>query len=260
MSYLFWHGISISILSGDNGILNKAVGSKEETRGATVKEYVDLWNINNESDKYAESSILQSKNSLLDDLENQKLLMNDERTRLEAGETITIGSKQISLGNNDDLSKITNDFMGKNETEFFDIVNGNNGYKMIGKVERNTTNYYLQHNDKRYIITFDWDENGYYIQNVSEYENLLKDVTYAITNDINIYQGELYSTDIHDYIENIYELEDIEYICNDENIATIDSNGIIRGINVGETTITLRGVKTGKTIEINLTVSPTGKN
>ncbi len=31
-------------------------------------------------------------------MENQKLLINDERTRLEAGETITIGSKQISLG------------------------------------------------------------------------------------------------------------------------------------------------------------------
>ena len=91
-------GISISMLSGDNGILTRAVDSKEETRGATVKEYFDLWKINKESDKYAESSTSQSQNSLLDDLENQKLLINDERTRLEAGETITIGSKQISLG------------------------------------------------------------------------------------------------------------------------------------------------------------------
>ena len=31
-------------------------------------------------------------------MENQQLLINDERTRLETGETITIGSKQISLG------------------------------------------------------------------------------------------------------------------------------------------------------------------
>ncbi len=91
-------GISISMLSGDNGILTRAVDSKEETRGATVKEYVYLWKINKVTDNYTESEETQSQNELLDDLENQKLLINDERTRLEAGETIIIGSKQISLG------------------------------------------------------------------------------------------------------------------------------------------------------------------
>ena len=99
-------GISVQMLTGDNGILNRAVESKEETRGGTVKEYLDLWKFNKKTDKYAGNKTSQSQNELLNDLENQGLLINDERTRLEAGETITIGSKQISLGELDEIKEV----------------------------------------------------------------------------------------------------------------------------------------------------------
>ena len=99
-------GISIQMITGNNGILNRAGESKEETRGGTVKEYIDLWKTNKEADKHAGNKTAQTQNELLNDLENQELLINDERTRLEAGETITIGSKQISLGELDEFEEV----------------------------------------------------------------------------------------------------------------------------------------------------------
>ena len=174
---------------------------------------------------------------------------NDTSEAINLG-TLTDENNRI----NSDLSKITNDFIGKSEYEFFNIIDESNEYKSICELSDDSgTHYYIQYNGKRYIITFNWDEIGYFISDVEEYKNPLKDVTYAITNDIDIYQGD--TKDVHDYIENMYELEDMEYISNDENIATIDSSGIIRGISIGETTITLKGANTGKTKELNVTVS-----
>ena len=49
-------GISIASLSGQNGILNKAIYAKEEQRGASVQEAKDLWEINNEANEYAQNS------------------------------------------------------------------------------------------------------------------------------------------------------------------------------------------------------------
>lgn len=40
-------GISISMLKGDNGIINQASDSKLETRAGNVKENVDLWKTDN---------------------------------------------------------------------------------------------------------------------------------------------------------------------------------------------------------------------
>jgi len=96
--------VSIAILTGENGLLTRAGDAKEETRGASVQEAIDLWKINKSVDNYIGDKTAQSKTVLLDDLENKGLLINDERNRLEAGETITIGSKQISLGEEKSLS------------------------------------------------------------------------------------------------------------------------------------------------------------
>ena len=99
-------GISVQMISGNNGILNRTVDSREATRVATVKELIDLWRLNKEADNDKGTNTTQSQNDLLNDLENQGLLTSDERTRLEAGETITIGSKQISLGELDEFEEV----------------------------------------------------------------------------------------------------------------------------------------------------------
>ena len=39
-------GVTIATLTGDNGILKKSNDAKEETRGASVEEAVELWKIN----------------------------------------------------------------------------------------------------------------------------------------------------------------------------------------------------------------------
>ena len=45
-------GVAISMLSGDNGILNKAVQAKDATRGGEVQETVALEAANNVGAEY----------------------------------------------------------------------------------------------------------------------------------------------------------------------------------------------------------------
>ena len=90
-------GVSIAMLTGQNGILTQATKAREENRGASVQEQIDLWRTNQTSDELAGINTAISKTELLDSLENEKLLIGDERTKLENGEAITIGSKTISL-------------------------------------------------------------------------------------------------------------------------------------------------------------------
>lgn len=96
--------VSIATLTGQNGILTQANNAKDNTRGASVQEAIDLWNVNKEADELAGTSTAQSKTALLDDLVSQKLLTESERNKLEAGETITIGNKEITLAGESTLA------------------------------------------------------------------------------------------------------------------------------------------------------------
>ena len=96
-------GISIASLSGQNGILNKAIYAKEEQRGASVQEAKDLWEINNEANEYAQNSNSESLSELLTRLVNEKLLTEDEKDEIigneekgiEATGKVEIGSRTI---------------------------------------------------------------------------------------------------------------------------------------------------------------------
>ena len=175
----------------------------------------------------------------------------------DTSESINLGTlTDENIDNNTDLEKLTSDFKNKDEGEVLGILYSDNNYEIITITdydENDIRYYYIKYNETRYKITVVNGDEYSYVDSIEEYKETLKDVTYAITNDIDIYRWG--TADVHDYIENIYELEDMEYISNDENIATIDSSGIIRGISEGETTITLKGVNTGKTKEINVIVS-----
>lgn len=100
---LILSGISIAILTGENGILTKANDAKTQTRGASVEEARDLWKINQETDNYTESGIAQTLEELIADLINQKLLTEDEKDQIlgnsskgiEATGQVTIGSRTI---------------------------------------------------------------------------------------------------------------------------------------------------------------------
>ena len=100
-------GISIAMLTGENGILTKADNAQIETRGASVEEARNLWRINKEADKHTENGTAQTLEELINDLVNQNLLTEDEKDQIlgneskgiEAKYEITIGSRTIEFIN-----------------------------------------------------------------------------------------------------------------------------------------------------------------
>ena len=90
-------GISISMLSGNNGILTKAAESKEETRGGAVQEQRDLWKLEQTSAQYAKTQSTKSLATLLEELGpyGQKLLTADEINTINETGQVTIGSRTI---------------------------------------------------------------------------------------------------------------------------------------------------------------------
>ncbi|MBR1802815.1 MAG: hypothetical protein IJ777_02445 [Clostridia bacterium] len=66
--------ISITILTGDDGLLARATESKEESRVATVQDERDLWKMNQDIDKQSETEIAESLDELLEKLgPNEKI-------------------------------------------------------------------------------------------------------------------------------------------------------------------------------------------
>ena len=94
-------GVSISMLTGENGIITQAQYAKEETRGGAVEEARDLWRIDKETDKLRNSDTAQTLDELLDDLVEDKLLSEEEKEEIKETGEITIGSRTIEF----DLSK-----------------------------------------------------------------------------------------------------------------------------------------------------------
>ena len=90
-------GVTIATLTGDNGILKKSNDAKEETRGASVEEAVELWKINKKTERYSEGGTSQGLQELLDDLEKQKLITEKERENINNVGQITIGSRTIQF-------------------------------------------------------------------------------------------------------------------------------------------------------------------
>ena len=80
-------GVSISMLSGENGIIKQAQEAKEDTRGSAVKEARDLWEAEQELNDKSGEEIGTTLEELIDSLVEQNLL--------------TEGEKDIILGNNE---------------------------------------------------------------------------------------------------------------------------------------------------------------
>ena len=90
-------GITIAMIMGDNGILNRAVDADVETRASTVEERKNLWKNEKQTDNYIGESTAQTLSELLDDLEEEKLITSEERTEIEETGHVVIGSKDISF-------------------------------------------------------------------------------------------------------------------------------------------------------------------
>ena len=93
-------GISIMMLSGNNGILNRAIEAKVETRGGEVQQERDMWKLTQTTDKYATTKVPENLDELLERIgpNNQKLLTAEEVEEVKATGQVTIGSRTIVFG------------------------------------------------------------------------------------------------------------------------------------------------------------------
>jgi len=93
-------GISISMLSGDNGILQKAIETKEVNRAGTVQEQRDMWKLAQETDNFTSTSGAESLDALLERLgpNSQKLLTSDEIDTIKETGQVTIAGRTIIFG------------------------------------------------------------------------------------------------------------------------------------------------------------------
>ena len=92
-------GVSIQMLGGEDGIITQAVEAKDRNKIEAIKERINLWKTNEKINELAGGS---STESIIDELYNDKLITDEEKQKLENGESIIIGEgksweEEISL-------------------------------------------------------------------------------------------------------------------------------------------------------------------
>ena len=99
-------GVTIAMVVGDNGILTRAKGAKESTRGGEVKEIVE--------EAVAENAMADqiggnknTKESVVNKLHNDGKLTDDEFSKLETVDEITIGSILVDFSKLNGLKAIS---------------------------------------------------------------------------------------------------------------------------------------------------------
>ena len=95
-------GVSIAVITDDNGVIKSANQAKTEQRGGTVEDRVAVWKAGKATSEYTHRET-KTEDEMLNDLINDKLLFEDEIDR--ENKKITIGSKEIdySTGNGNGL-------------------------------------------------------------------------------------------------------------------------------------------------------------
>lgn len=92
-------GITVTMLTGENGIINRATEAREETRSAAVQEQVALWNASKKIDEATGGKTAQSRDELIEDLEKQGLLTKEEVAIInETGQVEIVEGKPIVFG------------------------------------------------------------------------------------------------------------------------------------------------------------------
>ena len=86
-------GISIAMLTGENGILTRANDAKVETRAGTVEEKVNLWKTEKKMAEHTKQEVKEEE-QMLQELLDEKLVYENEINR--ENKIITIGDREIS--------------------------------------------------------------------------------------------------------------------------------------------------------------------
>ena len=122
------------MLSGENGIIAQAQEARENTRGASVKEEIDLWKSNEKMDGLTNSETAEEVDELLGRLVENRALTQEEADKLKDGETIKIedyldydpleGARSITV---EDINKVTG--YNPNNVGVYDINQTGDGTK-----------------------------------------------------------------------------------------------------------------------------------
>ena len=100
-------GVSIAMLTGENGIIKRAQDAKENTRGGEVKERVDMAAIENEI-KGTDSKT--TKADMISELEGEGKLTDEEVEALQTTDIITIGDEEVLIPGGATISKILGEY------------------------------------------------------------------------------------------------------------------------------------------------------
>ncbi len=103
-------GVSIAVITGDDGVIKSANQAKTEQRGGTVEDRVAVWKAGKATSEYTHRET-KTEDEMLNDLINDKLLFENEIDR--ENKKITIGSKEIDYATGSGL-KLESD-KGKEE-------------------------------------------------------------------------------------------------------------------------------------------------
>ena len=98
-------GVSIAMLTGDNGILSQAQRAKEENRAGTVKDRVAIWKAETQMMDPEEEGYT-TRDEMMWDLYKEGLLTKLELNIGKYQKTIQIASQTIDFGEDDGVKKI----------------------------------------------------------------------------------------------------------------------------------------------------------
>ena len=130
-------GVSINMISGDDGIATQASNASEKTRGGKIKEQVGLILEENKIANY-QGDDLMTKEEVIEKLVEQDLLTEEEVAKLDNQDEITVGGITI------DFSEL--------EDDGFDYFNKK--YLL-----RNSSGIYCVFNENSGVIAYDKDDN-----------------------------------------------------------------------------------------------------
>ena len=142
-------GISISMLTGENGVITQAKLAKESTRGGDVQETIDLTIVDNELKETGK----KTKETLVNELYNDGKLTEKEVEELQDTDTIEIGI-------------VTVDFSGLNGDED-EEVESYVGY--YADVDGDGTVDGVIYADLAKSVTGTWDNTGTYYNESYDY-------------------------------------------------------------------------------------------
>ena len=107
-------GVTIALLTGDNGIINMAQKAKNETRISGIEEEIQLWNTSREIEDNIDSSNIKTLEAFVLDLQDKGLLTENEKEEILATGKLTIGEEEIIfqkstyIANKEDLETFRN--------------------------------------------------------------------------------------------------------------------------------------------------------